>query len=44
MPEKQDLKSMNLEELRSFFQTLNAPSYRAGQVFAWLHRGVSSFD
>lgn len=44
MGEKRDLKSMSVEELAAFFASLGAPAYRAGQVFAWLHRGVSSFD
>lgn len=44
MEEKLDIKSMDIEELRAFCQTLGAPAYKAGQVFAWLHRGVLSFD
>ena len=39
-----DLKSMTLEEMSAFFKELNQPSFRAKQVFQWLHRGVSSFD
>ncbi len=44
MEKKLDLKSMSPEELRAFLQTLGAPSYKAGQIFAWLHRGVRSFS
>lgn len=39
-----DLKSMNLEELTSFFKELGEPAFRAKQVFQWMHRGVTSFD
>lgn len=39
-----DLKSMTLEELTSWLQTLGEPAYRARQVFQWLHRGAGSFD
>ena len=41
---KQDLKSMTLAEMQSAFQELGEPAFRAKQVFAWLHRGVTSFD
>lgn len=44
MDGKRDLKSMNMDELDDFFHALGAPSYKAKQVFAWLHRGVVSFD
>lgn len=39
-----DLKSMTLEEMGEYFKDLGQPAFRAKQVFAWLHRGVSSFD
>lgn len=39
-----DLKSMNLEELTSFFKELGEPAFRAKQVFQWMHRGATSFD
>lgn len=39
-----DLKSMTPEELGDFLASLGEPAFRAKQVFAWLHRGVSSFD
>lgn len=39
-----DLKSMTLEEMSAFFKELNQPSFRAKQVFQWLHRGVASFE
>ena len=39
-----DLKSMTMEEMETYFKSLNQPSFRAKQVFQWLHRGVTSFD
>ena len=39
-----DIKSMTPEELAGYFKELGQPSFRAGQVFRWLHQGVESFD
>ena len=39
-----DIKSMTREELGAAFAAMGQPRFRAGQVFAWLHRGVTSFD
>lgn len=39
-----DLKSMTQEEMTAFFKELKQPSFRANQVFQWLHRGVTSFE
>lgn len=39
-----DIKSMLPEELEQAFLEIGQPKYRAGQVFDWLSRGVSSFD
>ena len=41
---KQDIKSMTLEELTALFREMGEPSFRAGQVYTWLHRGVRNFD
>lgn len=41
---KQDIKSMNMEELTLAFKTLGEPAFRAKQVFVWLHKGIKSFD
>ena len=38
-----DLKSMTPEELADYFEKLGQPTFRAGQVFRWLHQGVESF-
>lgn len=39
-----DIKSMTLEELTSFFSELSLPAFRAKQVYAWLNKGVSSYE
>ncbi len=39
-----DIKSMNLSEMTVFLKELGEPSFRAKQVFQWLHRGAVSFD
>lgn len=39
-----DLKSMTPEELSVLFKEMGQPSFRAMQVFRWLHQGVESFD
>ncbi len=35
---------MTREEIAACLQKLQQPRFRAGQVFRWLHRGVTSFD
>jgi len=42
--EKLDIKSFTLRELREELQKLDLPGYRAGQVYRWLHRGVTDFS
>ena len=42
--EKQDIKSMNLAEIREVMVSMGQPSFRAAQVYRWLHRGVISFE
>jgi 23S rRNA (adenine2503-C2)-methyltransferase len=41
---KTDIKSMTPQELRIFFTDMGEPAFRARQVFAWLHKGVTNFD
>lgn len=41
---KQDIKSMCLEEIGQALKEMGEPSYRAKQVFVWLHKGVRFFD
>lgn len=41
---KTDIKSMTAAELEAYFSSLGQPKFRAGQVFKWLHAGVSNFD
>lgn len=38
-----DLKSMTQEELAAYLDGLGQPSFRAKQVFRWLHQGAESF-
>ena len=44
MEEKTDIKSLLPEELEDAMLALDAPKYRARQIFQWLMRGVVSFD
>lgn len=39
-----DIKSLTLEELQAELKKMGQPSFRAGQIFKWLHEGVKSFD
>lgn len=39
-----DIKSMLPQELGVWLKELGQPSFRAKQIFQWLHRGVTSFD
>ncbi len=42
---KVDIKSMTLEELKKSVSDMGQPSFRAGQIYSWLHqKGVQSFD
>ncbi|HIS69665.1 MAG TPA: 23S rRNA (adenine(2503)-C(2))-methyltransferase RlmN [Candidatus Gallacutalibacter stercoravium] len=42
--EKIDIKSKTLEELKQDFALLDQPTYKARQVYRWVHRGVTSFE
>ena len=39
-----NLKNLTQPELAAILQELGQPAFRAGQVFAWLHKGVRSYD
>lgn len=39
-----EIKSLSIEELKRALAALGEPAFRAGQIFQWLHRPVSSFD
>ena len=41
---KQHLRSMTQLELQQLLKLLNQPAFRAKQVFAWLHKGVRSYE
>ena len=38
------LKSMTIEEIGQVLKELGQPAFRAKQVFAWLHKGVRTFE
>ena len=38
------LKSMTIPEIGVVLQELGQPSFRAKQVYSWLHKGVGSYD
>ena len=40
-----DIKSMYLDELKTFVKEMNEPEFRAKQLFEWMHKSlISSFD
>lgn len=39
-----DLRSFTYEELETFLTGIGEKRFRAGQVFAWLSKGVQDFD
>ena len=41
---KQDLKSMTLAEMTEAFSAMGEKAFRAKQVFAWLHSGITDFE
>ena len=38
------LKSMTIPEIGAVLKELNQPTFRAKQVYTWLHKGVKSYD
>lgn len=41
---KIDIKSMTIPEITDFMKEIGQPSFRAEQIFKWLHSGTVSFD
>ena len=39
-----NLKDLTFEQLTGFLEKMGEKPFRAKQIFAWLHRGVTSFD
>lgn len=39
-----DLKDFEFDELASYLKGIGEPSFRAKQIFSWLHKGAESFD
>ena len=45
MPERIDIKSMNLSELIAFMEEMGEKAFRAKQIYQWIHeKQVDSFD
>ena len=43
--EKTDIKSMNLEELKSYMESIGEKPFRAKQLYEWMHeKQAASFD
>lgn len=42
--EKIDIKSMTVSEISELMKEMGQPSFRAEQIFKWLHSGTVSFD
>lgn len=36
--EKTDIKSLNLEELTAFVESIGEKKFRAKQIYEWMHR------
>ena len=42
---KKDIKSLTLNELRAEMENIGEKSFKANQIYSWLHkRGAESFD
>ncbi len=39
-----DIRSFSFSELEEFIKNLGEPGFRAKQIFAWLHNGITGFD
>ena len=39
-----EIKCLRLDELKTELKEMGLPSFRAKQIYSWLHRGVRSFD
>ncbi len=39
-----NLKDLTIEELKQFVAEIGEKPFRAGQIYTWLYRGVTSFD
>ena len=44
MIDKIDLKTCSPQELEKILKTLGEPSYRAKQIFQWVHKGIEEID
>ncbi len=39
-----DIKSLTIEQISGLLKEMGQPAFRGKQVFAWLHRGATSFE
>ena len=39
-----DLKDFEFDELKKYLKSIGEPSFRAEQIFEWLHKGAESYD
>ena len=39
-----NLKSMTMQEMAALFKEMGQPSFRAKQVYTWLHKGIRSYE
>ena len=39
-----EIKSLTIEELKAALADMGEKPFRAGQIFQWLHEGVTSFE
>ena len=39
-----DLKDFEYDELIEYLKSIGEKKFRAEQIFAWLHKGVTSYD
>lgn len=44
MAERINLKDLQLNEMEKLLQEINEPKFRAKQIFAWLYKGVDTFE
>ena len=42
--EKTDIKSMNLEELKSYMESIGEKPFRAKQLYQWMHEKLAEAE
>ena len=41
---KTDIKNMEIDELRQWFEGIGEKGFRAKQVYSWIYKGVADFS